>query len=197
MLLLGTPVLGNAVLVVGDSLSAGYGVARERGWVALLERRLAGRDQGWTVVNASISGDTTSGGVMRLPAAMEANNPQVVILELGGNDGLRGQPLALIRANLATMIELCRRRGARVLLLGMRIPPNYGPVYTSGFEAVFESLHEHYDVAFVPFFLDGIALDPQLMQDDGIHPTEAAQPGMLDTIWGALEPLVEQVENDA
>jgi len=143
------------------------------------------------VVNASVSGETTQGGVTRIDDALARHRPAVVVLELGGNDALRGLPLERTKRNLAEMVRRARAAGARVLLLGMRIPPNYGPEYTRRFEALYRELHEALGVAFVPFFLDGVALDAELMQDDGIHPTAAAQPRMLDNVWPALEPLLE------
>jgi len=179
------------VLVFGDSLSAGYGVASGRGWVDLLEARLREQGIGLQVVNASVSGETTQGGVTRIDDALARHRPAVVVLELGGNDALRGLPLERTKRNLAEMVRRARAAGARVLLLGMRIPPNYGPEYTRRFEALYRELHEELDVAFVPFFLDGVALDAELMQDDGIHPTAAAQPRMLDNVWPALGPLLE------
>jgi len=179
------------VLVFGDSLSAGYGVASGRGWVDLLEARLREQGIGLQVVNASVSGETTQGGVTRIDDALARHRPAVVVLELGGNDALRGLPLERTKRNLAEMVRRARAAGARVLLLGMRIPPNYGPEYTRRFEALYRELHEALGVAFVPFFLDGVALDAALMQDDGIHPTAAAQPRMLDNVWPALEPLLE------
>jgi acyl-CoA thioesterase-1 len=181
------------LLVLGDSLSAGYGVPVDKGWVALLARRLGARECPWQVVNASISGDTTSGGAARLPAALRTHSPDVVVLELGGNDALRGQPLDLVRANLERMIRIAREAGSELLLLGMRVPPNYGPVYSEGFESVYRELHERHELAFVPFFLERVALDPALMQDDGIHPTTAAQPLMLETVWPVLAPLLQRV----
>lgn len=179
------------VLVFGDSLSAGYGVPSGRGWVDLLEARLREQGIGLQVVNASVSGETTQGGVTRIDDALARHRPAVVVLELGGNDALRGLPLERTKRNLAEMVRRARAAGARVLLLGMRIPPNYGPEYTRRFEALYRELHEALGVAFVPFFLDGVALDAELMQDDGIHPTAAAQPRMLDNVWPALEPLLE------
>jgi len=178
------------VLVFGDSLSAGYGVPPGRGWVDLLAKRLAGEAVGARVVNASVSGETTQGGVTRLESVLERHAPEVVVLELGGNDALRGLPLERTKANLARMIETSRAAGARVLLLGMQIPPNYGPEYTRAFRELYAELHAETGVAFVPFFLDGVALDPALMQDDGIHPAPAAQPRLLDNVWPVLAPLL-------
>jgi acyl-CoA thioesterase-1 len=176
------------VLVLGDSISAGYGVPTGAGWVDLLAREL---EAGGThrVVNASISGETTEGGKLRLPALLAEHRPVVVIVELGGNDGLRGFPLAVTRANLEAIVVAAGASGARVLLAGMRIPPNYGPRYTEGFHALFAELAKTHDAALVPFLLDGIATLPDAMQADGIHPTAAAQPRILDNLRPALEPL--------
>ena len=160
----------NTVLVIGDSLSAGYGVDTGKGWVDLLAERLRARDTGWRVVNASVSGDTTSGGAARIGAALAKHTPRVVILELGGNDALRGQPVNVMRDNLTLMVQRSRDAGARVLLLGMRIPPNYGPAYTKAIRALYHSLASTLNVAFVTFFLEDVALDDRLMQADGIHP---------------------------
>lgn len=182
---------GPTILVLGDSISAGYGIQREQGWVHQLRSRVAGEGRGWQVVNASVSGETTGGGLARLPEALDDHDPDVVIIELGGNDGLRGYPIARIRDNLTRLVELARHAGSRVLLVGMRIPPNYGPRYTRAFAAVFEDVAEAQDVALVPFLLDGVALRPGLMQRDGIHPTAAAQALLLDTIWPELAPLLE------
>jgi acyl-CoA thioesterase I len=181
-----TPV----ILVVGDSLSAGYGIDVDDGWVALLAARL--REQGYPqrVVNASISGDTTASGRTRLPAALERHRPDIVILALGANDGLRGLPLDAMRDNLAAMIRAARRSGARVLLVGIHIPTNYGKAYTERFHAVYGELAERHRLALVPFLLDGVALDPALMQADGLHPGKNAQPRLLDNVWPALAPLL-------
>ena len=179
-----------AILVVGDSISAGYGLAADEGWVALLQRRLKSQGYGYRVVNASVSGETTTGGLARLPRALAVHRPQVVIIELGGNDGLRGLPLETSRANLERMIVLSQEAGARVLLLGMKIPPNYGAKYSSGFEQVFRDLARRHKLAFEPFFLSKIALEPGMIQADGLHPTAKAQPAMLDTMWPALAPLL-------
>ena len=178
------------VLVVGDSLSAAYGIDQDEGWVALLQQRLERDYPGYRVVNASISGDTTRGGLGRIDAALRTHAPAVVILELGGNDGLRGLPVKDMRTNLGAIITKSLAAQARVLLVGMRIPPNYGPLYTKGFEAVFTELAKQFDIARVPFLLDGVALNPSLIQDDGIHPRAAAQPRMLENVWPQLVPLL-------
>jgi acyl-CoA thioesterase-1 len=179
-----------AILVVGDSISAGYGLAANEGWVALLQNRLKSQGYGYRVVNASVSGETTTGGLARLPRALSVHRPAIVIIELGGNDGLRGLPLETSRTNLERMINLSKGAGARVLLLGMKIPPNYGARYSEGFEKVFRDLARQHKLAFEPFFLSKIALEQGMIQEDGLHPTAKAQPVMLDTMWPALKPLL-------
>lgn len=174
------------LLVLGDSISAGWGVELEQGWVSLLQQRLVEREMAAAVVNASVSGETSSGGLARLPALLEAHQPDLLVLELGGNDGLRGTPLATMQQNLSQMIELGQAAGADVLLLGMRIPPNYGPRYTLGFEQVFTDLSAQYQVPLMPFFLEGVAGNPALMQDDGIHPRAEAQSQLLENAWPLL-----------
>ena len=174
------------LLIVGDSISAGWGVELEQGWVSLLQQRLAEREMAAAVVNASVSGETSSGGLARLPALLEAHQPDLLMIELGGNDGLRGTPLATMQQNLSQMIELGQAAGADVLLLGMRIPPNYGPRCTQGFEQVFVDLAAQYRVPLMPFFLEGVAGDPALMQDDGIHPRAEAQSQLLENAWPLL-----------
>ncbi len=185
-----TPV----ILVLGDSLSAAYGIPVERGWVNLLQRRLAERGFPHHIVNNSISGDTTSGGLIRLPAALAREHPVLVILELGANDGLRGQPMMAMTANLARLIELAQQAGAKVALAGMRIPPNYGPLYTQKFQAAFSELAKRYNIALIPFLLEGVAGDPALIQDDGLHPRAEAQTRILDNVWPTLEPLLQKTE---
>ncbi len=175
------------VLIMGDSLSAAYGIEHEQGWVTLLEERL---DDQATVVNASISGETTSGGLQRFSAILEKQQPDIVLLELGGNDGLRGLAPNQMRSNLASMIEQSQEIDAQVLLLGIDIPPNYGQAYRDAFTGVYYSLAEEYDVPLLPFLLEGVALNEQLMQEDGIHPTAEAQPLILDNVWPELEPLL-------
>ncbi|WP_404378023.1 arylesterase [Vreelandella aquamarina] len=177
------------LLVMGDSLSAAYGIEQEQGWVALLAERL---EDDARVVNASISGETTSGGAQRFAELIGQQPPDIVLLELGGNDGLRGLPPAQMRANLATIIEQSQQADAEVLLLGIDIPPNYGQAYRDAFTSVFHSLADEYDIPLVPFLLEGIALNKQLMQSDGIHPTAEAQPIILDNVWPALETLLEE-----
>ena len=180
-----------SILVVGDSLSAGYGIEMRAGWVTLLQQRLIKQGYPHAVVNASISGDTTSGGRARLPNALARHHPQIVILELGGNDGLRGLPLRETRANLEAMIKAAQSAGARVLLVGIHIPPNYGPEYTGKFHAIYHDLARIHSTALLPFLLDGVALTRGSMQPDGIHPRAAAQPRLLDNIWPHLEPLLK------
>ncbi len=175
------------ILVVGDSISAGYGIDVETGWVALLQKRLTAQGYGYRVVNASVSGETTAGGLQRLPRALNLHKPAIVILELGGNDGLRGLSIAATRDNLNRMVELSTAAGARVLLLGMKVPPNYGPRYANDFEQIFAELASRKKLPFVAFFLDQVALKPKLMQADGLHPTAPAQPLMLESVWPTLE----------
>ena len=182
------------VLVVGDSLSAEYGLPRGRGWVELLAQRLRADRPGWEVVNASISGDTTAGGRSRLPALLRQHAPAVVVLELGGNDALRGLPLETSRANLVEMVRLGRAAGAAVLLVGMQVPPNYGRAYAEEFAGLFAKVARQEKVALVPFLLAGVADGPDpyaLFQPDRIHPNEQAQPRMLDNVWPALRTLLK------
>ena len=187
------PVYGNqgTLLIMGDSLSAAYGVQTEQAWVALLRERLDNRDlSGWKIVNASISGETTDGGLRRLQDLLQRHQPDIVMIELGGNDGLRGFPPQVIRQNISRMIEQSRDADARVLLVGMQIPPNYGERYTTAFAAIFPELAERYETQLVPFFLDGIYDQEDLMQDDDIHPTAEAQGRLLDNVWPALQPML-------
>ena len=180
-------------MVVGDSLSAEYGLPRGSGWVALLERRLKSQHIGYQVVNASISGETTSGGRSRLPALLSQHRPQVVVIELGGNDALRGLPLAMTESNLLDMVRRCKSGGARVLLAGMRVPPNYGKAYGQDFEGLFARIAKSEKVAWVPFLLQGIADVPNAeawFQPDRIHPTAQAHPRILETVWPTLQPLL-------
>ena len=178
------------VLIVGDSISAGFGLDTRLGWVSLLEQRLKQEGFDEKVVNASISGDTSAGGQARLPALLAEHKPELVILELGGNDGLRGQQPASLQQNLATMIDKSREAGAKVLLLGMQIPPNYGPRYTNAFKAVYSNLAEEKKVPLVPFFLEGVGGIPELMQADGLHPAAGAQGKLLENVWPTLKPLL-------
>ena len=178
------------VLIVGDSISAGFGLDTRKGWVALLEQRLKQEGFDDKVVNASISGDTSAGGLARLPAALATHKPDVVVIELGGNDGLRGQPPAQLQQNLASMIQQSRDSGAKVLLLGMQIPPNYGKRYVEAFAKVFGDVAQKEKVPFVPFFLEGVGGHPELMQADGLHPSVAAQDKLLENVWPTLKPLL-------
>ena len=179
------------VLVFGDSLSSAYGIAQSRGWVALLGERLKRELPDYIVVNESISGETSAGGRARIDTALARHKPAIVVLELGANDGLRGLPILQMKQNLAAMIEQSQKAGARVLLLGMKLPPNYGPDYTQSFEAAFGELARRHRTALVPFLLEDIAEQADLFQPDRIHPTEAAQPLMLERVWKALRPLVK------
>ena len=178
-----------AILILGDSLSAAYGMRLEDGWVALLEARLAGAQAPYRVINASISGDTTHGGLTRLSAALERHAPSVVVVELGANDGLRGLALEHTRGNLSEIVRRCRASQARVLLLGMRLPVNFGP-YADAFYAMYGEVARETGVALVPFFLDGVGDRPELLQADGLHPTPEAQPRLVDNVWGHLAPLL-------
>jgi len=183
------------ILVFGDSLSAGYGIRVEQGWVSLLARKISQTGYGFKVINASVSGETTAGGLGRLPHALDVQQPRIMILELGANDGLRSLPLADTRANLERIITLARARGITVLLLGMRMPPNYGERYTTGFQDMYSALARTYKLALVPFLLDQVALRPELMQADGLHPNELGQPLLLETVWPRLEPLLRAVKH--
>lgn len=178
------------ILIVGDSISAAFGLDTRIGWVALLEQRLKQQGYDDKVINASISGDTSAGGLARLPALLAAHKPEVVIIELGGNDGLRGQQPAQLKQNLAGMIAASQNAGAKVLLLGMQLPPNYGARYTQAFAKVYDELAHEKQVALVPFFLQGVGGNPQLMQADGIHPAADAQGLLLENVWPALKALL-------
>jgi len=190
------PAVANAadqrpvVLVLGDSISAAYGINQEDGWVALLDARLRSAHPQGRVVNASISGETTGGGLARLPRALAEHAPDVVILELGGNDGLRGYPIKRMQANLQQMIDLTLAAKAKPLLVGMQIPPNYGARYTAAFSGTYTTLAQKNEITLVPFLLQEVALKKGWMQSDGIHPTREAQPAMLDAVWPVLEPLL-------
>jgi len=177
------------ILVLGDSLSAAHGIAQNQGWVTLLAERMAQKTPPWKVFNASISGETSSGGLTRLPALLATHKPQWVLIELGANDGLRGLPLKIMRQNLQRMIEFSQQSGAKVLLIGMMLPPNYGFTYTTPFTAMYQQLAEEQHLPLVPFLLDGVANDPRLMQYDGLHPNVAAQPIILENVWRVAEPL--------
>ncbi len=183
-----TPATAPTILVYGDSLSAAYGIPREQGWVALLQQRLESQGLPHRVANASISGETTSGGLSRMKSVLEQYQPDIVLLELGANDGLRGLPLADMQHNLVAMIEASQAAKARVMLLGMKIPPNYGPRYTREFAEGYAMLAQRYHLPLVTFFLTGIAGKPELVLDDGLHPNATAQPMILDTVWKVLQP---------
>lgn len=178
------------LIVFGDSLSAAHNIPVEAGWVHLLEVRLADMEPGWTVINASISGETSLSGRNRLPALLAQYHPRVVVIELGANDGLQGLPLTNLRTNLAAMVDAAQQAGARVLLLGIEMPVNYGPQYRDGLRAVYADLAREKHAALVPFLLAGVALNPALMQDDGLHPLAAGEPIVLDTVWPQLKPLL-------
>ncbi|MEW8434314.1 MAG: arylesterase [Candidatus Thiodiazotropha sp.] len=180
------------LLVVGDSLSAGYGVTTEQRWVSLLAQRLKRHCGPFAVVNASVSGDTTKGGVSRLPTLLAQQQPDIVIIELGGNDGLRGIGIVTMRDNLQQMVRLAKEAGASVLLLGVRLPANYGEDFVNAFHQVYYDVARAESVPLVPFFLQHVALDEGLMQADGIHPNDKAQPIMLDNVWLALKSLILQ-----
>lgn len=180
-----------SVLVLGDSLSAAHNIPVESGWVHLLGERLGKMEPPWRVVNASISGETSLSGRNHLPALLAKQRPAVVVIELGANDGLRGLPLDALRANLAAMIDLAQKRDARVLLLGIELPVNYGPQYRDGLRAIYADLARSKRTGLVPFLLEGVALDPTLMQDDGLHPLAAGEPRVLDNVWQGLAPLLK------
>lgn len=190
LLLWAQGALAGTVLVVGDSISAALGLDTRVGWVALLQKRLQEGGFQHQVVNASISGDTSAGGLARLPALLARHSPRVVILELGGNDGLRGQPPAQLQHNLASMAQQSQQAGAKVLILGMQLPPNYGQRYTQAFAQVYSDLASAQKLPLVPFFLEGVGGVPGMMQADGIHPAAAAQQRLLDNVWPSLKPLL-------
>jgi acyl-CoA thioesterase-1 len=181
---------GKTIVILGDSLSAAYGMQLSESWPSLLQQRLDQDGHAYRVFNSSIAGETTQGGLTRLPRLLEQHEPEIVIVELGGNDGLRGLPLEVTSANLSAMIEQSLAVGARVILAEMRIPPNYGRTYTEKFNGTYGELAERHGVVLLPFLLQDIALEPGMMQADGIHPTAAAQPNILDQVWAALEPLL-------
>lgn len=178
------------ILVLGDSLSAEYGLQRGQGWVQLLSNRLQQNGSNYTVVNASISGDTTSGGRSRLPALLKQHRPSIVVIELGGNDGLRGLPVARMQDNLTAMVRASQEAGARVVVAGIQIPPNYGREYTERFYAAFANVSKQYNTALVPFLLEGFADSSDFFQADRIHPSAQAQARILQTVWPVLEPLI-------
>jgi len=178
------------LLVYGDSLSAAYGISEEQGWVNLLRQKIQQQELPYRVVNGSVSGETSNGGLARLPAMLDSYQPDLVILELGGNDGLRGLPLPTLKANLLAMVELIKDSGAQVLLAGIQIPPNYGPRYTQPFFELFGDIAEQENLPLVPFLIDGIPQQPELMQNDGIHPRAEAQWMIVDNVWPVLQPLL-------
>ena len=182
------------VLVLGDSLSAAYGLAPSQGWVALMGQRIARDNPGWKVVNASVSGETTAGGAARVVREVVLHRPTIVVIELGANDGLRGLPLPQMQVNLARMIGAAHGVGANVLLVGMRIPPNYGPEYTQGFEQAYRDLAKRFDTKLLPFLLQPIALDRSAFQDDNLHPVAKAEPALRDHVWTVLGPMLQQVD---
>lgn len=190
-----TAAVRGPILVLGDSLSAAFRIDTESGWVALLARRLQqpGSKYPYTVVNASISGETTAGGLSRLPALLAAHRPSVVLVELGSNDGLRGLPIDEVRANLDRIVETCRSAGAAVVLIGVELPINYGPQYREGLRGIYRDAAKKFNAPLVPFLLDGVALDPKMMQDDGLHPLAAAEPKVLDNVWPVLETALRSL----
>jgi len=195
LLLLSSPVQAQetdpyTLLVFGDSLSAAYGIDASEGWVALLDNKIKDKQYPYRIVNASVSGETSTGGLARLPAALDTHQPDIVILELGGNDGLRGLPLVSLRQNLIQMIELSQAAGAKVLLAGIQIPPNYGPRYTIPFFEMYGEIAEERTLPLVPFLIDGIPQQPDLMQNDGIHPKAEAQWMIVENVWPYLEPML-------
>jgi acyl-CoA thioesterase-1 len=191
LLILPNSAPARIILVVGDSLSAAYGITIEQGWVSQLQERLDSQGYSCSIVNASISGDTTANARARLPQALASHHPAVVVLVLGGNDGLRGLSLAAMKGNLAAMISSAREAGSQVLLIGVQLPPNYGPRYTERFRMIYQDLAREHDLPLLPSLVDGIGTDQDLMQPDGIHPNAAAQPLIRDRIWELLAPLLD------
>lgn len=180
------------IMVYGDSLSAGYGLAQQQGWVKLLEKKIDSEHYAYSVVNASISGETTSGGLSRFLAALKDYKPAIIVLELGANDGLRGLPVGAMANNLKSMLEQAKKINAKVLLLGMRIPPNYGPQYTQSFSDTYVQLSKEFRAPLVPFMLENVAGNSRLIQNDGLHPNAMGQPIILDNIWPKLKPLLKK-----
>jgi acyl-CoA thioesterase-1 len=185
----------STILVFGDSLSAAYGIPRESGWAALLAQRLQTTHPDYQVVNASVSGETTAGGLTRLPTLLQTHKPQLTILALGANDGLRGLPLLQTARNLENMITLAQKQGSKVLLVGMQLPPNYGAAYTSKFQNLFRDVAKKKKVRLLPFLLDGIATQANLFQADGLHPTAQAQPALLNNVWRELAPMLKKLRS--
>jgi acyl-CoA thioesterase-1 len=195
LIVLAAPALAaRTVLVFGDSLSAAYGISSDEGWVSLLAKRVADRRLPWQVANASVSGETTAGGLARLPAALRRFQPEVVVIELGANDALRGQPVAGIRANLERMIRLVRDARAEPVLVGIMIPPNYGIDYASEFREAYPALARDAKVPLVPFLLAGVANHPELFQADQLHPVASAEPRILENVWATLGPILEKAK---
>ncbi len=179
-----------SILIVGDSISAGFGINPEEGWVTLLEEKLQAENSPYSIINTSISGDTTTNGLARLPSLLEKHQPEITIIELGGNDGLRATPPARISENLAKMIELSKAANSKVLLVGIQLPPNYGDAYLARFLAIFPELAEKHQIAVLPSIVEKVGGNSELMQSDGIHPNSKGQPFMLEAVWEQLEPLL-------
>lgn len=180
------------ILVLGDSLSGSYGINASEGWVALLQQQLNSQGYDYTVINASVSGDTTRTGLSRIEPALKTHQPEIVIIALGGNDGLRGLPFSEIENSLTSIIELCRKQAAELLLVGVRLPPNYGQAYTEKFVELYQRLADEYQIALVPKMLDQVADNPQLMQQDGMHPKAEAQPQVMKNVWQGLKPVLDK-----
>ncbi len=184
----------DSILVLGDSLSGAWGIDTNQGWVALLQQKISEQGHDYKVINASVSGDTTRTGLSRIEAALQAHQPAIVIVALGGNDGLRGLAFSEIESSLASIIEHCQKNGAQVLLSAVRLPPNYGPVYIEQFAALYKRLSDKYKVLLVPRMLDQVAENRALMQQDGVHPTAEAQPQIMQNVWAGLEPMLKNSE---
>lgn len=192
LFMVSTSLNANTLLVLGDSLSAAYGIQPEQGWVALMEQRLDAEQ--YTLINASVSGETTDGGLTRLPALLERHQPNYVLLQLGANDALRGLPINMIRSNLTALVEMIQDSGAQIAIIGIRIPPNYGPQYTESFFNLYAEIADQFGLVRVPFLLENVALDWNLMQSDGLHPNAEAQPIILDNVWPYVESLLTAFE---
>ncbi len=186
------PVANPKILIYGDSLSAAYGIPQQQGWAALLKKKLHAEKLDYDIINASISGETTSGGLTRFSSTIQQTKPQIVILELGANDGLRGLPVKEMQQNLNSMIQQSKKSGIKVLLIGMRIPPNYGPKYTEAFSQTYHSLARLHKIPFVPFMLENVAAKPELIQQDGLHPNALGQPIIVENIWSELQKLLKK-----
>ncbi|NVK89626.1 MAG: arylesterase [Gammaproteobacteria bacterium] len=191
------PAQSRNILIVGDSLSASYNIPLEQGWVELLKQRVAEQAADFNVINASISGETTQNALLRLPDLLQRHAPEIVVIELGGNDGLRGFSLPSIKQNLSAMIQKAQAQGATVVLTGIHIPPNYGPAYTKVFYQAYLDLSKQYNTLFVPFILEGVGDNPELMQADGVHPKASAQPIVLDNMWPTIKTAIEQVKQNS